>query len=929
MAKQGKSQKLLSEDIHLLGDILGQVIRHQAGVELFELEEGVRALSKARRMDVSPEIDARLEQIVNGLSVEKAELLSRAFANYFELVNLAEEQNRVRVLRDRERKAHPQPLKESVAAAIAQLHQLGVDEYEMGKLLAKLHVELVFTAHPTQAKRRTVLSKLRRISGALTDLHVRDLLPSERDNLMTSVLAEVTSLWLTNRTRTAVITVTDEVKTGLYYMNTTIWDTIPEIYASMAQAIREYYPTLTPPKRFLTFGSWIGGDRDGNPNVTADVTAETLRLHRGLAMVQHRESATKLNRSLTISDSLTPIQPEFMDALAEVQNMSEHLVFLQNRYPNEPYRLWAAALAEDLATAASGDMVARLKGTANPPLRLKSMKDLLEPLKLMDKTLRESKLGDLAADQLARMRRQAEVFGLHVARLDIRQYSDFNTAVLDELLRKLQLHDSFGKLEPDERAQILSDLLASANPDLSQLTDLSPETEETLALFQILFRAYDFYGHELLGPYIVSMTHGPEDILAPLLLAKWHGICLAPNREDEGMTFVPLFETREDLRNAPDIMAALFNHPAYAPHLARVNRDQTIMIGYSDSNKDAGYMAANWELYQAQEALAKSCADHNVNIMLFHGRGGTIARGGGPANRAILAQPPGSVNGRIRITEQGEVIDERYGHPAVARRHLEQVVNATLMASVGQRHGGTTQPQDEWREAMDELAAVSYRTYRHLIYETPELLEYWGAATPITEISQMRIGSRPSRRTAKATFDSLRAIPWGFSWMQCRHVLPGWYGVGEALEAYGSQSPDHLRRLQEMYKKWPFFQVVIDNAQVSLAKADMSIAKLYANLVDDEAIRDKIFGEIESSFNRTVNWILRVTDQRELLDNDPVLQRSVRQRNPYVDPLNFVQVALLRRLRFLPEKDSPKAQQLLHAIFLTINGIASGLKNTG
>jgi phosphoenolpyruvate carboxylase len=425
------------------------------------------------------------------------------------------------------------------------------------------------------------------------------------------------------------------------------------------------------------------------------------------------------------------------------------------------------------------------------------------------------------------------------------------------------------------------------------------------------------------------MTHGPEDILAPLLLAKWHGLCLDPNREDEGMTFVPLFETREDLRNAPDVMADLFNHPAYAPHLERVNRDQTIMIGYSDSNKDAGYMAANWELYQAQEVLAEACAKHKVNIMLFHGRGGTIARGGGPANRAILAQPPGSVNGRIRITEQGEVIDERYGHPAVSRRHLEQVVNATLMASVDPRHGGITRPQADWRAAMDELAAVSYQTYRTLIYETPELLEYWGAATPITEISQMRIGSRPSRRTAKATFDSLRAIPWGFSWMQSRHVLPGWYGVGEALEAYGNQSPENLRRLQEMYKKWPFFQVVIDNAQVSLAKADMGIARLYADLVEDEAVRTKIFGEIESSFTRTVNWILRVTSQRELLDNDPVLQRSVRQRNPYVDPLNFVQVALLRRLRFLPEKDSPKAQQLLHAIFLTINGIASGLKNTG
>ena len=929
MAKSSKSRKLLSEDIHLLGDILGQVIRRQAGVEIFELEEGIRALAKARRMDASPEIDARLAQIVSGLSVEKAELLSRAFANYFELVNLAEEQNRVRVLRDRERKAHPQPLKESIAAAIAQMQQLGVDAYEMEKLLNKLRVELVFTAHPTQAKRRTVLSKLRRISTALTELHGRNLLPTERANFMTNILGEVTSLWLTNRTRTAVITVTDEVKTGLYYVDTTIWDTIPEVYANMTKAVADYYPGLTSPNRFLTFGSWIGGDRDGNPNVTADVTAETLRLHRGLAVVEHRTMATRLNRSLTISDLLTPIQTEFLEALTAVQDKSEHLAFLKKRYPNEPYRLWAAALAEDLAAAEAGDMVARLKGQANPPLSLKSMRDLLEPLDLMDKTLRESKLDDLAADQLAHMRRQAQVFGLHVARLDIRQYSDFNTAVLHEILQKLGLHNDFDQREPSERAKILSTLLAGPNPDLSQLSELSPDAEETLALFQILYRAFDFYGSELIGPYIVSMTHGPEDILAPLLLAKWHGLCLDPKREDEGMTFVPLFETREDLRKAPDVMAELFDHPAYAPHLARVNREQTIMIGYSDSNKDAGYMAANWELYQAQEVLAKACVDHDVEIMLFHGRGGTIARGGGPANRAILAQPPGSVNGRIRITEQGEVIDERYGHPSVARRHLEQVVHATLMASVDPRHGGTTRPQDDWRAAMDELAAVSYKTYRHLIYETPELLEYWGMATPIAEISQMRIGSRPSRRTAKATFASLRAIPWGFSWMQSRHVLPGWYGVGEALEAYGSQSPAHVRRLQEMYRQWPFFQVVIDNAQVSLAKADMGIAKLYADLVEDKAVRTKIFGEIESSFARTVAWILRVTGQRELLDNDPVLQRSVRQRNPYVDPLNFVQVALLRKLRFLPEKDSPKAQELLNAIFLTINGIASGLKNTG
>ncbi|KAA3661088.1 MAG: phosphoenolpyruvate carboxylase [Chloroflexi bacterium] len=925
-----QTQSLLSQDIHFLGDILGQVIRRHAGIELFELVERMRALTKARRIDDDPAIDARIVQLVTNFKTAESEQISRAFAVYFELINLAEEQYRIQVLRDRERKAHPLPLRESIAAAVATLRQMGVDEIEMKQILERLHIELVFTAHPTQAKRRTVLSKLRRVAESLTERHNHDLLPSEQQQVEDHVRAEVTSLWFTNRMRTAVLTVTDEVKTGLYYVDTTLWAAIPAVYRSMTQALAKHYPTLDAPTRFLNFGSWIGGDRDGNPNVTADVTAETLRLHRGLAVNKHRETAVQLNRSLTVSEQLVDIQAEFKEAVRAVGLESDHLQFLKGRYPHEPYRLWAAALAEELGAAAAGKMVERLKGISNPPLALKSMDDLLEPLNLMNETLRQSNLRDLAKDTLGQMRYQGQVFGLHVARLDIRQYSDYNTAVLDELFRLLGRHEQFGELTGTERAEVLSEQLAAPAPDLSQLNHkaLTPETAETLDLFQILFRAFDFYGRELIGPYIVSMTHGPEDILAPLLLAKWHGLCLDPNREQEGLTFVPLFETREDLRAAPSVLSDLFNHPAYNPHLERVNREQIIMIGYSDSNKDAGYMAANWELYQAQDVIAEACKQYLVRWTLFHGRGGTIARGGGPANRAIIAQPPGSVSGRIRITEQGEVIDERYGHPAVARRHLEQVVHAVLVASVPQHLSRSRKLKPEWREAMDALTAVSYRTYRKLVYETPELLEYWQQATPISELSQMQIGSRPSRRTAKATFASLRAIPWGFSWMQSRHVLPGWYGVGEALEAY-CNSLERLQLLQEMYNEWPFFKVVIDNAQVSLAKADMGIARLYANLVEDEAVRDLIFGEIETSFYRTRDQILQVTGQREMLDNDPTLQRSVQRRNPYVDPLNFIQVAVLRKLRFLPEQDSPKAQELLQTIFLTINGIASGLKNTG
>ncbi len=437
-------------------------------------------------------------------------------------------------------------------------------------------------------------------------------------------------------------------------------------------------------------------------------------------------------------------------------------------------------------------------------------------------------------------------------------------------------------------------------------------------------RAVSFYGSELLGPYIISMSHGPEDILAPLLLARWHGICLNADTEADGLMFAPLFETREDLRAAPEVMTTLFTHPVYAAHLARVGNQQTIMIGYSDSNKDAGYLAANWELYQAQEAMAAVCRSHKVKMTLFHGRGGTVARGGGPTNRAILAQPPGSINGRIRITEQGEVIDENYGHPAIARRHLEQVVHAVLLNSVPPYHRERSAPKREWREMMDQLTAVSYRAYRELIYETPALLDYWQQATPINELSQMRIGSRPSRRAGKASLDGLRAIPWGFSWMQSRHVLPGWYGLGAALAA----SAD-IPQLQEMYQDWAFFRHTIDNAQLALAKADMGIARLYAGLVEDEAVRESVYGQIFAAFQETNRLVLLVTGQHELLDHAPTLKRAIRRRNPYVDPLNFIQVALLRRLRALPEQTGPEAQQILQAIFLTINGIAEGLKNTG
>ena len=928
MIARERSRDQLSADIHLLGDILGQVIRQQAGIDVYDLEERIRALAKTRRSDGDPEIERYLTGLVNQLGVEDAQEVARAFSTYFALVNVAEETHRVSVLRERTRAVHPAPLKESIGDAIEQLWEQGVDEVAVQRLLDRLHVELVFTAHPTEAKRRSVLSKIRRIAVQLGRRAHGDLLPEEEEDLRRYLLAEITSFWLTQRTRTKKPEVTDEVRTGLHYFGETIFAVVPAVYQSMERALRKYYPNVRPPQRFLTYGSWIGGDRDGNPFVTAEITAESLRLHRGLAVEAHRRTAQMLNRSLSLAKDLLPPPESFSRPLAR-EALPAHIQFLADRYPDEPFRLRAALLAADLAEVSGGDMVARLKGdlVGDRP-RLQTTADLLRPLVDMEEVLATLGADAVTYNTLQPFLVQARVFGLHTARLDLRQDSDAHTLVIDELCRRLGLHDAFGELSRAGRLEALNELLEQPIPDLAALTDLSPATQESVNLFRLLERAVALYGQDLFGPYIISMTHGPEDVLAVLLLARWSGLCLQPDRDEEWLAIAPLFETRADLASATDSMNTLFSHPAYSRHLAQWGNEQHIMIGYSDSNKDAGYLAANWELYQAQERLADCCRAAGVQLTLFHGRGGTIARGGGSLSEAILAQPAGSIGGSIRVTEQGEVINERYDNHAIARRHLEQVVHAVITAS-GPGYASRQAPQPEWRAALDDLSAISYRTYRRLVYETPALLTYWQQATPINEVNQLRIGSRPAKRRQSADpFAGLRAIPWGFSWMQSRHVLPGWYGVGEALEQYAT-TPERLAQLRTMYRQWRFFRLVIDNAQISLGKADMGIARMYSQLVEDEKVRDDMNDIIFSSYRRTVHWILQVTGQTALLDNDRTLQRGIARRNPYVDPLNFIQITLLRRHRAAADPESEAARQLLSTIFLTINGIAAGLKNTG
>jgi phosphoenolpyruvate carboxylase len=912
----------LSASIHLLGTLLGEVLTEQESPALFEVEERIRARAKDRRAGVAGAAEGLAAEVA-ALPPPAARGVAAAFTLYFDLVNLAEEAQRVAALRDRERAQHPASPPESVAEAVGRLKARGVGEAAMRALLDRLTIELVLTAHPTEAKRRTILAKLRRIGESLHALHRAEVLPREREEHVGVIRSEITTLWLTGRARTVRPAVTDEVRTGLYFVEDIFWEALPRLYRDLEDALVRHYPGFAAPPRWLTLASWIGGDRDGNPGVTADITAETLRLHRGLALERHRRSLQHLARRLSLSARRVPPPPALEAWLAARRPLPARAAYLDARYTDEPYRLVLALLAADLEAAAREDMTARLL-EATPHAARVSLADLTRPLDLIASALPPA----LARDRLWTVRLQIEAFGLHAARLDAREESSRLAAALGELLSALGLGAGFAEGDDRARTETLLRLLAGPVPEIPTSLALAPETAETWALFRLLARARAVYGPELLGPFIISMTRGPADLLTVLLLARWAG-------GEAGLEIVPLFETLGDLEAAPRILDDLFGFPLYREHLARTGGQQTVMIGYSDSNKDGGYLAANWALYRAQEEIVRVCAARGVPLTLFHGRGGTVARGGGPAGRAIRAQPPGTVGGRFRLTEQGEVLAARYGDPALAHRHLEQIVSAVLEASSppgagpsvtgGEEPGAFPGAPEEWRRAMAAMAGAARTSYRSLV-ETPGFVEFWRAVTPIDEISRLRLGSRPAtRRGSTLEIAQVRAIPWVFSWMQSRFNLPGWFGLGAAL-AEGGAPPDLLR---EMHRRWPFFRALLDNAEMSLLKADLGIATLYVGLDPERPRAAALFARIEAEHRRAREAILAITKHRALMDGEPVIQRSIELRNPYVDPLNYLQVEMLRRLRALPDPEGPEGEALREVIVLTVNGIAAGLRNTG
>jgi phosphoenolpyruvate carboxylase len=900
----------LSQTIHLLGDLLGQVLSELESPAIFDTEERIRAQAKARRSGTQAKAARVLREQVSALTADQARAVAAAFATYFDLVNLAEENQRVRLLVHEIDQKYPDPIHESIGDAIATLKSRAVTPAQMAILLENLSIEMVLTAHPTEARRRTVLSKLQRMAGLLR--RITDDPPQlELDEILVALRSEISTLWLTERARTVTPTATDEVRTGLYFVESVFWNTLPRLYQDLEKALQTHYPGLSASHAWLRLASWIGGDRDGNPNVTSAVTAETFHLHRGLAVESHRHNLQELARRLSLSSRRLPPPTELTEWIQSRRPFPPHAAYIEERYADEPYRLVLSLLAADLAEASRDNMKAHLLDTEPHQARI-CLGDLQRPLEIIAGGLPPA----IARTELTTARQQLQIFGLHAARLDLRQDSSRLNAGLGEILRALEIVPDFKSLPGPERFDLLIRLLAEPVPALSSHPGVTAETAETWAMFQLIGRVCKVYGPELLGPLVISMTHSAADVLTVLLLARWAG-------SDCALQISPLFESIADLKSAASILESLFTSEVYRLHLSTCNNEQIVMIGYSDSNKDGGYLMATWALYQAQEQIARVSREYSVTLTIFHGRGGTVARGGGPANHAIQSQPPGSTNGRFRLTEQGEVIASRYSNPELAHRHLEQIVHAILLAFAPAEQERADVPTS-WRQALDLMGAASQKTYRSLVYGTPGFVQFWQEVTPIDEIKRLHIGSRPAARSQTGAIEQIRVIPWVFSWMQSRFNLPGWYGLGSGLAAFTDQA-----LLRDMYAGWPFFKTLLDNSEASLLKADMDIAALYVELAIDQEAARSIFATIRQEYEHTRQAVLSISGHQSLMELEPLTQNAVQLRDPYIDPLNYIQIEMLGRLRRLPDPDGPGARTLRESIVLTINGIAAGLKNTG
>ncbi len=927
-ASDDKNRPLI-EDIRLLGRILGDVIREQEGAAAFELIERIRQLAVGYRLKRDASAGKALDRLLKNLSVEQAVSVVRAFSYFSHLANLAEDRHHLRRREHHERLGHVQP--GSLAMSFERLARRGVRAADIAEMLGQAYIAPVLTAHPTEVQRQSILAAERAVAELIG---ARDALATLRDRSVNeqALRARVTQLWQTRLLRTSKLSVANEIDNALSYYQSTFLRQIPQLYAELEQHLQGF--EVAP---FFRMGNWIGGDRDGNPNVSAETLQLAIARHSETALRHYLTEVHQLGSELSMSARLVQVTPA-LRALAERSGDSnEHR-------QDEPYRRALIGVYARLAgTLQQLTGTEALRHAVAPSAPYAAAEDLLADLRTVEASLASHFGAALAAARLRPLIRAVQVFGFHLATIDLRQSSDQHEAVLAELLAAARIEADYSALTEDAKIARLLQLLNDARGLRVRDAVYSERTRGELAIFEAARELRARFGAQTIRHAIISHTETVSDLLELLLLQKECGLLRGTLDAPEGpgaaradLIVVPLFETIPDLKRAAPIMREFYALPGVLALVLRSGAEQDIMLGYSDSNKDGGFFTSNWELYRAETALVELFgplrAEHGLTLRLFHGRGGTVGRGGGPSYEAILAQPPGTVNGQIRLTEQGEVIASKYANPEIGRRNLETLVAATLEATL---LPPKRRAPKLFLDTADALSLRSMAAYRGLVYETPGFTDYFFAATPIREIAELNIGSRPASRKASRAIEDLRAIPWGFSWGQCRVALPGWYGFGAAVEGFladadtsAAERKARLALLRRMHAEWPFFGTLLSNMDMVLAKSDLAVATRYVDLVPDRRAAKKIFALIQAEWRRTHDALAAITGETRRLAKNPALARSIEHRFPYLDPLNHLQVELMRRYR-AQQEGSDAHERVQRGIHMSINGVAAGLRNSG
>jgi phosphoenolpyruvate carboxylase len=907
----------LAEDIRLLGRLLGDTIRaYEGDAEYTQIEEIRRlAVASRRREDTASRV--ALERTLDALTTDQAVAVVRAFSYFSLLANIAEDRHHIRRSRDIRREG-ARPLASTLRGLFAEAGERGVGAMEAGTRLSRVRVHPVLTAHPTEVQRKSTLDCQLAIAEWLARIDTADALPDDIETATTALRRLIATLWQTRMIRAVKLGVRDEIENALAYFNYTFIDAVPAIVADAEDRIAalpggSMRPELPP---LIAVGSWVGGDRDGNPFVTAEMLDHALRRQGEVVFDHYLGEVHALGAELPLSGLLTHTTEALDHLAAQSPDRSPHR-------QDEPYRRALTGIYARLAATAESLGLRQQRrsavGSAEPYGDATAFRHDLD---VIDASLRGGASALLADGRLRKLRKAVDAFGFHLATVDLRQNSDVHEAVIDELLREAGVELEYLKCPEEERERLLLRELDNPRPLRSRFAEYSQLTLGELAIFEAAAGARRRFGPGCIRQYVISKAASVSDLLEVAVLLKEVGLVTAGASLEAAVQIVPLFETIADLRQAPGTMRRWFSLPAARTMVRSLGDVQEVMLGYSDSNKDGGYVTSNWELYKAETALVREFRAANVRLRFFHGRGGTVGRGGGPSFDAIVAQPPGSVQGELRLTEQGEVIASKYANREIGRRNLEALLAATVRATLDDApHAG----HEDFHAAMEELSRDAMAAYRDLVYGTPGFVDYFRGTTPIVEISELNIGSRPASRKKSQAIEDLRAIPWVFSWAQCRVMLPGWYGFGAAVSAFVARRGDAGRALlARMWSEWPFFRTMLSNLDMLLAKTDLEVAARYRDLLPDRKLAEAIFGRIGAQFDATVTALFAITGQKGFLESNPSLARSIRNRFPYLDPLNHLQLELLKRHRAGAAEERVKS-----GIHLSINGLAAGLRNSG